>query len=245
MSHVLALWRLCRALGHVLKGLVLLRWKFPRVSAAQQRTMVVDWSGQLLAKMGVRLEVHGALPAGGPLLLVANHISWVDITVIHATLYCRFVSKADVHHWPVIGHLASQVGTLFIERESRRDAMRVVHQMAASLQSGDVLAVFPEGTTSDGRDLLPFHANLLQAAITADAPVQALALSFVDGRTGQISLAPAYVGADTLLASVWRTLRCRDLRVLVRLGTPLRSGGRDRRAWAHDLREEVARLRRN
>ncbi len=243
MSFFRAVWRLSRALGHVLWGLALLRWKFPGLTVPEQHAMVAAWSAGLLDKIGLRLEVQGMVQGEGPLLLVANHISWVDITIVYATQYCRFVSKADVHHWPVIGHLATQVGTLFIERESRRDAMRVVHQMAASLQSGDVLAVFPEGTTSDGRDLLPFHANLLQAAIAADAPVQALALSFVEGPSGQISLAPAYVGNDTLLGSIWRTLRCRDLRVRVRLGMPQRSAGRDRRALAHALREEIAQLR--
>lgn len=238
-----ALGRLLRTLVHVVRGLVLLRWKFPQVTGAQREAMVMLWSAQLLERLGVRLEVQGQVHASGPLLLVANHISWVDIAVIHATCFCRFVSKADVHHWPVIGFLATQVGTLFIERQSRRDAMRVVHQMAASLQAGDVLAIFPEGTTSDGAGLLPFHGNLLQAAIAADTPVQPVAISFVDGVTGRISTAAAYVGDDVLLGAIWRTLRARDLTVRVRLGPLQRNAGQDRRAWAAQLREQIAQLR--
>ena len=89
----------------------------------------------MLALLGVRLELRGRPPAAGPVLLVANHISWLDILVMHAARYCRFVSKADVKHWPLIGTLATGGGTIYIERESRRDALRVVHHMAESLQA--------------------------------------------------------------------------------------------------------------
>ena len=90
----------------------------------------------------------------------------------------RFVSKADVRHWPLLGWLVACGGTLFIERERKRDALRVVHQMAEALQAGETVAVFPEGTTSDGHGLLPFHANLLQAAIATETPVQPVALRY-------------------------------------------------------------------
>src|SRR5207342_3377123 len=105
-------------------------------------------------------EVRGNMPTRGPMMLVANHISWLDILVLHASRHCRFVSKSDVAHWPLIGRLATAAGTMYIERESRRDALRIVHHMTEALASGDILAVFPEGTTSDGVTLLPFHANL-------------------------------------------------------------------------------------
>jgi 1-acyl-sn-glycerol-3-phosphate acyltransferase len=177
------------------------------------------------------------------MLLVANHISWLDILVMHAARHCRFVSKADVKHWPLIGTLATGAGTLYVERESRRDAMRVVHHMADALRSGDVLAVFPEGTTSDGRTLLPFHANMLQAAISADAPAQPVALSFVDAASGQLSLAASYVGDDTLVGSLWRTLTAPPLAAVVTFGMPQHAQGRERRAWAAALREAVMELR--
>ncbi len=149
-----------------------------------------------------------------------------------------------MRHWPLIGALATGGGTLYIERESRRDAMRVVHHMAESLQRGDILAVFPEGTTSDGLALLPFHGNLIQAAISADAPVQAVALSFIDTATRAISLSPCYIGDDTLVASIWRTLCGSPITAVVRYGEPQWSQGRGRRAWAADLRSAVEDLRR-
>lgn len=228
---------------HILVGLLTILFRFPRLSQEQKEIRVQVWSREMLARLGIRLVLKGTPAEQGPVLLVANHISWLDITSLHAARYCRFVSKADVKKWPLIGALASGVGTLFIERESRRDAMRVVHHMADSLRAGDVLAVFPEGTTSDGEHLLPFHANLLQAAITAQAPVQPVALQFLNTHTGQRSLAPCYVGDDTLFGSVWRTVRSKGITVQIVFGEPQTDGGRDRRAWAEDVRTTIDQLR--
>jgi 1-acyl-sn-glycerol-3-phosphate acyltransferase len=179
----------------------------------------------------------------GPALLVANHISWLDILVMHAARHCRFVSKSDIQHWPLIGALATAAGTLYIERASRRDAMRVVHRMADALRAGEVVAVFPEGTTGDGVQLLPFHANLLQAAISTDAPVVPVALQFLDARSGQTSLAPCYVGDDTLIGSIWRTLTTPGITAVVTYGPAQHALGRNRRVWAQDLRETIDGLR--
>jgi 1-acyl-sn-glycerol-3-phosphate acyltransferase len=228
----------------MLVGLLTILVLFPRLSPQQKQLRVQVWSLGMLVRLGIRLNLQGSPAVPGPLLLVANHISWLDITALHAARFCRFVSKADVRAWPLIGALAAGVGTLFIQRESRRDAKRVVHHMAQSLGDGDVLAVFPEGTTSDGVQLLPFHANLLQAAILADAPVQPVALQFVDTRSGQRSLAPCYVGDDTLLGSVWRTLCASGITVQIIFGEPQLARGRDRRDWAADLKVEIEQLRR-
>jgi 1-acyl-sn-glycerol-3-phosphate acyltransferase len=177
------------------------------------------------------------------MMLVVNHISWLDILVLHASGHCRFVSKSDVAHWPLIGRLATGAGTMYIERELRRDAMRIVHHMTDALLEGDILAVFPDGTTSDGDTLLPFHANLIQAAISADAPVQPVALSFIDARTGDLSLSPCYIGDDSLVGSVWRTVSGPPVTAIVSYGEPQLANGRDRRGWARDLREAVKALR--
>jgi len=243
MNALRALWRLGRALAHALSGLATIVLVFPGLDAAQREQRVQAWAQSMLALLGIRLEVRGTPPARGPILLVANHISWLDILVIHAARHCRFVAKAEVRHWPLIGRLASGGGTLYIERESRRDALRVVHHMADCLRAGDILAVFPEGTTSDGTGLLPFHANLLQAAISADAPALPLALSFVDTFTRAPSLAPAYVGADTLLGSVWRTLTAPALTAVVSYGEPQFARGQGRREWAAQLRLAVGAAR--
>lgn len=237
-----AAWRLVRALVHVLRGLRVMRREFGRLTPEQTQWLVRQWSARMLDILGVTLVVDGPVPSHGPLLLVANHISWLDILVLNAARPTRFVSKAGVRRWPVLGTLVTGAGTLYLERESRRDAMRVVHQVAERLHAGDLVTFFPEGTTGDGHRLLPFHANLLQAAIAASAPALPLALRYVDRLTGETSAAPLFVGETTLMASMWSTLRDPQVQAQVRYGAPQRAQGRERRAWAAALRREVASL---
>ena len=245
MNKAVACWRVWRVFTHLLWGLVHILLRFPSLSQERRDVRVQVWAANMLARLGVALDIVGTPPAIGPMLLVANHISWLDIVVLHAARHCRFVSKSDVKHWPLVGTLATGAGTLYIERESRRDAMRVVHHMGQALKDGDILAIFPEGTTGDGKALLPFHANLIQAAISAHAPVQPVALQFVDGRTGAPSQAMSYIGDESLLGSLWRTLCARQLRAVVRYGVPQLADGRDRRTWARDLHAAIAAMQRH
>lgn len=232
-----------RVAVHVGAGLCMVALRFPRLSAEQQAVRVEAWSLALLGYLGIALQVRGQPPLGGPVLLLANHLSWLDIPVMHAARHCRFVSKANVQAWPLIGTLASAAGTLYIQRSVRRDALRVVQQMAQALQERAVLAVFPEGTTGDGHTLLPFHANLLQAALEADAPVLPVGLRYADRATGTASHAPCYVGGDTLWGSIWRTVCAPPIVAVVHYGTPQQSQGQDRRAWSAQLRCAVDVLR--
>ena len=243
MKSLRAVWRLGRALLHALAGLGTILFLFPGMTQAEREARVQNWARKMLVLLGIGLELRGSPPVAGPVLLVANHISWLDILVMHAGRYCRFVSKADVKRWPLIGALATGAGTIYIERESRRDALRVVHHIAESLQRGEVVAVFPEGTTSDGVALLPFHANLIQAAISAHAPVQPVALSFLDSKTGACSLTPCYIGDDTLVGSLWRTVTGPAFTAVVHYGETQTARGRDRRSWAADLHSAVDALR--
>lgn len=240
--QVLAAVRVLRTLGHVWAGLWMIRRAFPRLGLPERQQRVQAWSKKMLAIIGVSVRTGGDVPAEGPLLVVCNHISWLDILVLNAVRPARFVSKADVKRWPLLGTLITGAGTLYIERENRRDAMRVVHHMVEALREGDVLAVYPEGTTGDGRELLPFHANVLQAPISASVPVQAMALAYLDAATHQRSDAPTYIGNTTLLASMWRTFSSPPLVAAVRLAAPELAQGRNRRAWAEDLRTVIGAL---
>ena len=243
MKALTAGWLMLRGFSHVVGGWWTIRTRFPHMTQAEREARVQQWAARFLHIWRIGLDVRGTPPKQGPVLMVVNHISWLDILVMHAAGYCRFVSKADVKDWPVIGPMATGAGTLYIARESRRDALRVVHQMAEALTRGEVVAAFPEGTTSDGLTLLPFHANLIQAAISACAPALPVALEFIDSRTGQMSTAPMYIGDQTLLESVWRTLTTPGLRAVVTYGTPQAPEGRERRQWAAELREAVGALR--
>ena len=245
MKALRAIWRMLRLLGHLLKGLWVVTLQFPRLTPEQQYIRVQVWSQQLLACLGISLRVLGQPPVGGPVMLVANHISWLDIPVMHAARHCCFISKSDVQGWPLIGTLATAAGTLYIERSSRRDAMRMVRTMQEALQRNEVLGVFPEGTTGDGRAMLPFHANLLQAAVAADAPVQPVGLRCVDKATGATSFAPSYIGDETLVGSIWRTLCAPPIEAVVHYGPPELAGERDRRTWTQHLHHIVDSLRRS
>ena len=242
-TSIRAVWRGIRLLAHVAKGAWIVAFRFPQLHYWQQHEHVQAWAATLMVRAGVQLQIKGEPPAKGPVMLVSNHISWLDIPMLHAARHCRFISKSDVKGWPIIGTLATAAGTLYIQRSSRRDAMRMVGAMEEAFKRGEILAVFPEGTTGDGRELLSFHSNLLEAAVQCDAPVQPVGLSFVDGRTGEVSYSATYVGDETLLGSIWRVLSSDQLMAVVHYGQAQTAQGRDRRAWAKDLHAEVDRLR--
>jgi 1-acyl-sn-glycerol-3-phosphate acyltransferase len=234
-----AVWRLAYSSAHVLFGALICALVFPFVDAPRRMRIVGWWSRRMLAAVGIRLVVSGS-GHPGPVLLVANHISWLDILAIDAVHPARFVSKADVRRWPLLGWLVACGGTLFIERERKRDALRVVHQVAQALRDGEIVAVFPEGTTSDGHDVLPFHANLLQAAIATGTPVQAIALRYGDA-TSAVSAAPTYVGDTSLLASIWSTTMAEGLQVRVVIDAAQGTRHLDRRALAEHLHAGISR----
>jgi len=243
LTSVRAVIRLLRVVLHLVSGLLTIWWYFPRLTLEQKEMRVQHWARGMLSRLAIDIEVRGNVPTHGPMLLVANHISWLDILVMHSACACRFISKSDIRKWPMIGGMASAAGTLFIERASRRDAMRVVHTMAECLGESQVLAIFPEGTTGDGTHVLPFHGNLIQAAIVTQAPVQPVGLRFIDATTLQNSIAPCYIGDETLVTSLWRTASTDNLRAVVHFGTPQLPMGRERRQWAEDLRESIIALR--
>jgi 1-acyl-sn-glycerol-3-phosphate acyltransferase len=234
-----AAWRLLRCAVHGLHGLLLVLLRFAGLDEGRRQQHISWWSAKTLRVMGIAMRVEGELQPGG-VLLAANHVSWLDITALHAVVpQARFVSKADIQTWPLLSRLADAADTLYLERERKRDALRVVHLVAQALREGQTVAVFPEGTTSDGRTLLPFHANLLQAAIATQAPVQPVALRFSDARQA-ISPAVEFVGATTLVESLWRVACAEGLVVHVTLLPARAAAHAERRALAQALRADIA-----
>jgi 1-acyl-sn-glycerol-3-phosphate acyltransferase len=238
MRSLRAAWRALRMGVHLLHGMAVMALRFPALDARGRQERIRWWSAKLVRMVGLELVLSGT-PRPGPTLLLANHVSWLDIAAIHAVApQARFVSKADVLAWPLLGRLIKGAGTLFIERERKRDALRVLHQVAESLKAGDTVAVFPEGTTGGGPTLLPFHANLLQAAIATGTPVQGVALRYSDP-AHRFSPATQFLGDTTLLQSVWRMLSTEGLRVHVDLLLPQGARHADRRALAEYLRAQI------
>lgn len=229
--------RLASAVGHLFGGLRTAR-RMPALPLHERHQVIRTWSGGLLQRMGVTLTVHGE-PPGGSAMLVANHVSWMDIATLHASCpHARFVSKTAVGRWPLIGRLTRVVNTLFIERERKRDAMRVVREVAGALEAGDVVAVFPEGTTGPGHPVGPFHANLLEAAIAADVQVVPVLLRYLEPGL-PVSVAAQYIDDITLVGSVLRLCRARGVQVQAHFLAPIPTRGLSRRELARQARQRI------
>lgn len=222
----------------VVAGVIATLLIFPVCSAAARLRLKASWAAALLDTLGITVEADLTHAVPGA-LVVANHISWIDIYVINAALPAAFVSKAEVRNWPLIGWLAARNDTIFLRRGSRGHAKIINEEIAGLLKQGRHVAVFPEGTTTDGQTLLHFHAALLQPALNAGHPVLPVAISYweMDGRR---SLAPRYDG-DISLGQCTRAILGRKRLIARLVTTPLRGlNGEDRRQVAAQAREAIA-----
>ncbi|MCE5182322.1 MAG: 1-acyl-sn-glycerol-3-phosphate acyltransferase [Betaproteobacteria bacterium] len=218
---------------HLLAGVAKAALLFPLVGQVRQIKLIRTWAIRLLAILNIELEVKGGPPetSTGKILFVANHISWLDIYLLNAVRPVRFVSKAEVRAWPVIGWLAAKVGTIFIERARRHDTARANRAVSDALNAGDCVAVFPEGTTSAGSRLRPFHASLLQPAIDSGALLWPVAIRYKN-RDGSPNAAAAYIDDMSFADSLFRVLREPALMAEITYLEPLPVQNRSRRELA-------------
>lgn len=146
-------------------------------TAAWRARVQHGWSRGMCRILGVRIALVGPIPAGS-FLLVANHLSYVDVLVLGSLMPCAFVAKADIARWPVVGFLASAMGTLFVERERKRSLEAFNQRLEQRLARGDTLVIFPEGTSTSGDAVLPFRTALLEPAAALGLPVRTAALRY-------------------------------------------------------------------
>jgi len=211
------------ALIVVLLGGVWVALATPVLSRAARARMKRGWFRAVLRASGVRMRVvGGGLPATGPTgtLVTANHVSWLDVPAVLAVEPVRVVAKTDVRAWPVIGLLAARGGTLFIDRNRLRRLPVTVAEIAGVLRDGQNVLVFPEGSTWCGRTQGRFYSAAFQSAIDAGAPVRPVALRYRLA-DGSLTTAAAFVGDDTLIASVLRVVATRGLVVELIVGAHL------------------------
>jgi 1-acyl-sn-glycerol-3-phosphate acyltransferase len=187
----------------------------------------------------VRLRVHslGRPPSGG--FLVANHLSYLDILVLGSCTPCRFVAKREVRGWPVLGPLATMAGTIYVNRESRADIRPTTGKMRRAVSDGALVILFPEGTSSDGSDVLPFKSSLL-APLAQEAAVGAAHLSYTL-RDGSVTDEICYWRDMTLLPHLLNLLTKDEVTATVRFGR-MDTRGDDRKTLARRLRDEVKAL---
>jgi len=186
------LWRYTRVALHLVQGVLISALIFPAWSMTRRGRTRQRWSRKLLNILGIELQVHGE-PLIERGLIVANHVSWLDIFVINAITPAAFISKSEVRQWPVIGWLSAVNETVFLRRGSRGHAKIINEEIARRMAEGRHVALFPEGTTTDGSHVQHFHAALLQPAILTGHPIQPVALRY---RTpsGEFTRAAAYDG---------------------------------------------------
>jgi len=232
--------RALRLTLHLFLGMAICAVLFPFTGAAGREAHVRRWSRRLLRICGIGLKIDSPIPIPIPRsLLVANHISWLDIFVINSLKPCRFVAKSDIRSWPLVGWLCAKTGTIFISRGRASDVRRIFKGLVESIERGEHVAFFPEGTTAPQGTLLPFHANLFEAAIDARAPVQPYALRYVD-REGKLHPAANFIGETTIVESIIAILKSHGMTAELTQLPLIATDGAHRRELAQAARVAIA-----
>ncbi|UVW28214.1 1-acyl-sn-glycerol-3-phosphate acyltransferase [Massilia sp. H6] len=231
--------RLARLAVHLVAGLATCAVVFPLASNALRARLTRRWSRKLVGICRVSVEAAPGAPVLEHALVVANHVSWLDIFVINALYPCRFVAKAEIRAWPVLGWLAHAAGTVFIARGNRRELRHIFKGIVAVLAQGQRVAFFPEGTTSHQGEVLPFHANLFEAAIDAKVAVQPYALAYLDAGGGHHPSVD-YSGDISFVDSMFRILEGEPVRARLQALAPIEGVGAHRRELAQAAHDAVA-----
>ena len=233
--------RLLRVILHLVTALWTCAVIFPFTDAHGRAWRKRHWSGQLLDMCRVSLVIDRRAEAkeNAHALAVCNHISWLDIFVINAMQPSDFVAKSDIRDWPLIGWLCSVTGTIFIARGRMRDVRRIFENLVQGLKGGQHVAFFPEGTTASQGAILPFHANLFEAAIDAGVPVQPYALRYRDA-DGDDHSGVDFVGETTFVESLLTILRGKAIHAELIVLPLIDSSGMHRRELAQAAHDAVA-----
>jgi 1-acyl-sn-glycerol-3-phosphate acyltransferase len=236
-TRVVRLVRLCI---HLVRGLLIARLRYPRLSPQGRAVEKRRWSRKLLSILAVSVRETNRPPELPPrCMLVLNHISWLDIFVIDAVFPATFVAKSEIRSWPVVGWLCTLVGTLYIERGRRAAARHAREAIAQELARGTLIAICPEGTTTFGDTLERFHAALFQPAIDAAAAIQPVALRYVD-RSGARTDAAGYVGETSFLGSLLSVLSAPHMFAEITYTSRFSAEDKERRAVAETAESAIA-----
>ncbi len=214
---------------------------YARANVAARQKMVSDWANRLLYLLDTKVDFQSAddqvhLSSG---LMVCNHISFIDIFVINSVLPSPFVAKSNIASWPFIGWLVARTGTEFIQRGSKTAAHQTQQRITARLAAGERFAIFPEGTTSSGAQVLPFHAALFQSAVDSAASLHCLSLSYHDA-TGARSEAPAFLGEMSLLRCMFNIAAAGGLTARLNVLPSEIHPEQNRRQLAHRAQHRIA-----
>lgn len=238
MQSLRVTWRVIRLALHILVGLVLTPLVATRHAGGIRRSnpyVTSWWHNRLIDILGVHVTVAGYRPQP-PALLVSNHVSWLDIIVLGALTHTVFLSKDEVRQWPLIGWLAARAGTLFIRRGNGETAS-ITEQIAGRLRDQGLLTLFPEGTTTDGREVRPFFSRLFAAAVDTGTDVVPVAIRYhVDGAFDPVA---PYTGDQSLVDNLRGMIGRPRTEVHVVFCPPLSLKGQTRKQAAEAARNAI------
>lgn len=233
-------YRGARIAAHTLVGLILSLTVVPVLNHPAKQRLTRWWCAGVLKRLNIRVVTKGEPPykQQSGKLYVANHISWVDIHALNSVTPLRFVAKSEIRRWPVFGFLASQAGTLFIDRNDRKGAIHIIQSLKRELENGAHACYFPEGTTSDGTQILPFKGSIIQAALAAKTDVIPVAIRYPLSAY-QIDTRLAYAGDTSLIESIRNILRIPNPTVELHFLEPVSSHGQNRQIINQQARQAI------
>ena len=217
----------------------LLRRLGGRLSEKTRTEVLHRWSHKILPRMGIHVEVAGSPAVAG--LIASNHLSYLDIVVYSAIAPCAFVAKREVRAWPAVGWIATLAATIYVDRSRRSETHAIQPEIQSALAAGLRLFLFPEGTSSDGSRVLPFHSSLFQPAVDLQVPVSAACIKYTIP-DGVAATEACYYGDMKLFPHLLNVLGKHSViaRVTFSSNSFLFS---DRKQAALKMHEEVERLR--
>jgi 1-acyl-sn-glycerol-3-phosphate acyltransferase len=229
--------------AHGANAALILRFVYPRSSSATHRRLMRWWSGKLLRILRVTPVVEGIPPRGADAAMIAaNHVSWLDIFVVSSVQPARFIAKSEIRDWPFVGWIVEKAGTIFVRRGGgRRDLARITERAHAALAQGDCVGVFPEGTTTEGDQLLKFHGALFESAAASGTRVFPVALRY-EHEDGTLCRAASFAGEITFMQCLGLIVRQRRIVVRIAFSEPVDTAGIPRREVARLAEDRVATL---
>lgn len=238
---LVSVFRASRLILHLVYGLIHAAI-YPHLRQTGQLRIVKSWSTQLLAILNIGIQIEGQQLARGEsgCMLVANHISWLDIFVLNAIHPSRFIAKSEVRDWPIIGWISRRSGTIYLERAMRQDASSVNRRIGALLRQGMCIGLFPEGTTTEGKQVGHFHSALIQPAIDSGVKLCPIALRYTNDVEETSSTIP-FTGDTTIVRSIWQIVRCRRHKALMVFTPALHTQHTNRRILARAAQSAIAR----
>jgi 1-acyl-sn-glycerol-3-phosphate acyltransferase len=223
-NFLILFYRIFRIAAHVLVGITIVAsiWSFTKRKSKMRLTKW--WSKGLLKHFGVSVITHGKLPDDhlANTMFLANHVSWLDIYALNSIIPLQFIAKSDINNWPILGYLVRKSGTIFINRDSRKDTSRIVITTTENLAIGGNVGFFPEGTTTDGTIIERFKSSIVQAAINAKSTIYPVAIRYPLA-DGNINTAVAYAGDTTMGEAMMNALKQKKTIVELHFLAPINS----------------------